>query len=404
MTQRPRLLWWSDSPTDETGFARVGRSICPWLAKLWSVAYLALGYNGDPHPFPWRIYPATQGGGDPFGFSRAASIVGIEQPDVLLMNTDLYVVAQVVHDARKWKRRPKLVAYCPIDTPGGVKGGVARMLNELDLFIAYTDFGLGEMRAAGFTGDAIVVPHGFDQRLYRPHPKAAARARIVPGVPADALLIGNVNRNQPRKRLDLTVMYFAEWVRSGRAPANAALYLHCAKQDAGWDLEELARKLDVRDRVFVAVEKVDDLPDEELMPLVYSALDIQVTTTLGEGWGLPALEGMACGVPQIAPDWSALGDWARPAARLVRCTGIEALFGYHTFGFGGVVDQRGFLDALDELASDPAVRAEYARRGLELAAEERFRWDEVAGRFHLALMELVGRPVARAVQREAAVA
>ena len=385
---KPRLLYWGDSPTEETGFARVGRVLCHYLSRAWDVSYLGLSYSGDPHPFPYRIYPAQQNPKqDMFGYARARTIVEHEKPDVVLMNTDTCVVAEAVHRSRNWEHRPKIVAYSPIDSPG-VKGPIAEKLSELDLFVSYTEFGLREMRAAGFWGNAIVAPHGIEAGLYQPHDKAKARAAIVPGVPADAFLVGNVNRNQPRKRLDLTVMYFAEWVRRGRAPANAALYLHCAKRDAGWDLSELAKKLDVADRVFIAVDDMVDLPPESMMPLVYSALDVQVTTTLGEGWGLTQLEGMSCGTPQIVPDWSALGEWAKPAARLVPCTGLEVISGYTTFGFGGVVDKEAFLDALDEMAGPEAVRADYASRGLSLARDPRFSWASVAETFHGALLGL----------------
>lgn len=389
---RPRIIWWSDAPMGYTGFACVGRNVCHWLSKLWDVSYLGLGHDGDPHPFPYRVYPTRpMGRGDQFGWERIESIVALEEPDVILMNTDAYVVAQTLFNAKKWKQRPKIVAYSPIDSPG-VKKGVAEMLSELDLFISYTEFGLSEMRSKGFMGNACVIPHGVDRSLYKPHDKAEARKATMPKVPADAFLIGNINRNQPRKRLDLTLMYFAEWLQRG---GDGYLYFHCAKKDDGWDLEELARQLGVHERVLLPeVNRPDDLPDEAILPLIHSALDVQVTTTLGEGWGLPTLQGMACGVPQICPDWSALGEWAKPAARMVPCNALEVLHGYYTFGFGGVTAKEPFLAALDEMAASKATRDEYARRGLALAAENRFRWEVIAEQFHFLLLDVI-RPAAQ---------
>lgn len=51
---------------------------------------------------------------------------------------------------------------------------------------------------------------------------------------------------------------------------------------------------------------IDDreLPDH-LMGQVYRSADCFVFPTSGEGWGMPILEAMACGLPTIATNWSA---------------------------------------------------------------------------------------------------
>lgn len=46
-----------------------------------------------------------------------------------------------------------------------------------------------------------------------------------------------------------------------------------------------------------------DPMDEDVMPNFYKSFDCFVLPTRGEGFGLPLLESMACGVPTIGPSW-----------------------------------------------------------------------------------------------------
>lgn len=386
--RKPRLLWVGDAVI-KSGFSRVGHSVCEHLRHAWDVHYLGIGYTGDPHNYPYPIHPARKYvKGDMFGISRFQEICDSVEPDVVLINSDSFVVCGFLDVAKKLEKRPIIAAYSPVDTPG-VKSEIIRQLHShgLDLFISYTEFGAMQFRKSGWLGMTTVIPHGVDFGFYKAHDKEECREKLAPGIPKGALLIGNVNRNQPRKRLDLTLIYFAEWLNRG---GDGYLWLHCAKKDAGWDLVELAKQLGVSDRVFMpGVKDVEDMPDEILMPFFYSMFDIFATTSLGEGWGLTVMEAMSCSVPVIAPRWSALEEWAEPAAHLVRCSSVEVLSGYHAFGIGGVVDQEEFIDALDELASSVMLREEMGRLGRELVTRPEYKWKNIAQRFNVTLAALI---------------
>ena len=84
-----------------------------------------------------------------------------------------------------------------------------------------------------------------------------------------------------------------------------------------------------------------------------------------EGFGLPALEAMASGVPVVASDVSCYRDWAEPA-RLAT-----------------VRDPGAFAEAAEELLSSSARWQEHRRRGLVLA--ERYREERAAEEVERAL-------------------
>jgi glycosyltransferase involved in cell wall biosynthesis len=125
------------------------------------------------------------------------------------------------------------------------------------------------------------------------------------------------------------------------------------------------------------------------MPLIYSALDVYLTTTQGEGWGLPALEAMACGVPVVAPRWSGLGSWAAPAALLVPCDAhaMTAPTNLAMYTVGGIPSREGVIDALDDLYDRPEMRDKHRLLGLELAHQ--FSW----GASGEAILNLLGEIV-----------
>src|SRR5207245_1483917 len=149
-------------------------------------------------------------------------------------------------------------------------------------------------------------------QIYYPGNQQEARQRLgFPESLFDKFIVGNVNRNQPRKRLDLTVQYFAEWMKDSQIN-DAYLFLHIAPTgDVGYNPEQLLKYYGIDRRLIKGDPGVWSGVTEMEMADTYRSFDVQVTTTQGEGWGLTTMEGMACGIPQIVPEWSALGEWPK---------------------------------------------------------------------------------------------
>jgi D-inositol-3-phosphate glycosyltransferase len=375
---KPRLLWVSDGVV-HTGFARVAHSVLPHLMADFEVGMLAAHFNGDPHPYPYPIWPAPSYN-EPFGYARLPEVAKVFKPDVVLVLNDTYYVAKFAKLRANLEAEWKLVGYMPMDGPN-LHPEVAEMLSKLDSAIFYTHFGLRTAAQAGYKGRAAVIPHGIDLDLFRPVPRETARK--IAGLDREVFIVGNVNRNQPRKRLDLTIAYFADWVEREKLPENVKLYLHCAPKDAHLvDVAQVCDYFGIRSRVILPSKdfRWDRGIEEEKMSAVYSSLDVQVSTTLGEGWGLTTMEGMACGVPQIVPEWSGLAEWARDAVRYVPCVELDVFAGLEN-RIGGVPDRDNFIDALQGLYRYADLRAEKSLAGLNLVSRPEFQWPHVARGF-----------------------
>jgi glycosyltransferase involved in cell wall biosynthesis len=111
------------------------------------------------------------------------------------------------------------------------------------------------------------------------------------------------------------------------------------------------------------------LIDDDDLPALYTGASAFVMPSLDEGFGLPALEAMACGAPVVASDRGALPEVVADAGLLVDAANEAAL-----------------TDGMARVLSDTDLATDLRRRGL--ARAPRFSTEHTAGRV-LALLESV---------------
>ncbi len=158
----------------------------------------------------------------------------------------------------------------------------------------------------------IVAPHGVDHGRFGPdEPFEGADRTLLDsiGVPAERPLIVFVGTLEPRKGL---VPLVAAFDRLAAARPDAVLVL---AGQPGWGMAETERALaDAHhgDRIV----RTGYLPDEAVPALLRQAA-VAVYPALEEGFGLPALEALACGAPLVTTEGTAMAELAEGAAILV---------------------------------------------------------------------------------------
>jgi glycosyltransferase involved in cell wall biosynthesis len=203
----------------------------------------------------------------------------------------------------------------------------------------------------GVSPDKITVTHEGVDPEFQPLSEAATQAvlaqlRLSPGY---LLFVGTF---EPRKNVPGLLHAYAR-LRAQRPDAPLLVLVG----NRGWLFAEamrLARELGLEQHL----RFFENFPDADL-PAIYNGAGVTVLPSHYEGFGFPVLEAMACGVPAVVANRSALPEVAGEAALTVNPDDAEEL-----------------ACAIGRALEDSALRADLRQKGLERARQ--FSWPRTA--------------------------
>jgi glycosyltransferase involved in cell wall biosynthesis len=203
----------------------------------------------------------------------------------------------------------------------------------------------------GASPDAVRVVHnGVDTDVFEPRTGGAERGETTDSGRAASHLMTTVSADAPVKGVRYLLQAFAQV----RESIDAELVV-VGEFDDGGDADRLVAELGLGDAVTThAGVTTDRLVD------LYASADVAVVPSVYEGFGLPAGEAMACGVPVVATDGGALPEVVGDAGVQVPAADADAL-----------------ATAIVDLLGDPDRRRRLGRRGRERVVQE-FAWERAA--------------------------
>ena len=196
-----------------------------------------------------------------------------------------------------------------------------------------------------------VVWHGVDHDRFHMRAAPSERAQLDKIVGGSGPYVFYLGAGDARKDLGTLLAAFAESGLRRDARLVFAGILGVKRTRA---LTSQARKLGIIDSVQFA-----GYVPEEAVPALYRQAAVHAFLSRYEGFGLPVLEGMACGAPTITNSGSSLDEVAGDGALVVPCGEQEAL-----------------TAALKSAFFDTAKRAELTELGL--ARARTFTWRRCA--------------------------
>lgn len=208
------------------------------------------------------------------------------------------------------------------------------------------------MREFNFPGDKIFVTHLAPESIYKPRDKRKSKQLIkdLYGIDGDFILyIGGFS---PRKNIMGLIESFSKIFKSYKR--NIKLVI-AGKKGISYELyRQRTEQLSISENVifpgFIAMEH---------LPYLYSASELFVYPSFYEGFGLPPVEAMACGVPVIASNTTSIPEIIGDNAVSVNPSDIDAL-----------------SEAMLNVLQDEALKEELITKGLVRASE--LTWKDTA--------------------------
>lgn len=392
-----KVLLVSTHVNQANGYSKVAYNIIQQLARHNWIQIVHFGtqriLNGElgrKYPSEVKVLDATamekqkQAG---FAFAELPGVIRSEKPDVVFLYNDLSIVCGYIEEIRKaiTERTFKIWAYVDITYKSPPQQMIDVLNRDAERVFCFTKGWKEQIKAQGITRPVDVLPHGVDTSMFRSIPRELARRTL--GLPKDMFLFLSLNKNIPRKRLDLLIISFVKLIV--RFPSNPLFLLIVADkgEQGGFPLFEIfARELKLQGASVdmfgnrLLITSKDTCYRDEDVNLLYNSADVGVSCADGEGFGLCTFEGMATGVPQIVPAIQGYQEYCTDQNSLM----VKASIRYYipqalnvVSGEADMVDTEDYAKAMERYVFDEDLRRLHGKNGKETVTA--YTWDKCCG-------------------------
>lgn len=319
------ILILGDGPDTGTGLARIGHDLAYVLCSMpeFRVGYLGRNSVGRAK-YPWANYSFPVSGQWGEGYIQQAwddlrqgangiiltvwdasrllwfgNPIGLPEPLTSFLGPN-----------RTFQKWGYFMQDCDGIAPNCLPYSAAETMAGYDRVLMASKWAFNIAKNSLQHSDLDWLPHGINRTIFRPDAVAGSALRSAWGMHASDMLIGCVMTNQARKHWPIVLEAVAKSTHSPR------LWLHTNKlfgEGCYWNIQALIHEYELADHIFCDNRQ---LTDTELA-MRYSACDLTVMISGGEGFCYPVAESLSCGTPVVTGSFGAqaelVGDCLRPA-------------------------------------------------------------------------------------------
>jgi glycosyltransferase involved in cell wall biosynthesis len=376
--KKTKILFLATSPNQPGGYSKIAHRIANYLAAQpqYEVYYFAISnypeqaVKRDVHPAikmidvraeekKLGIIPPGQNN-EKFGVDIIEKYMRALKPDVFFLYNDILLVTQHLNRLFNYKtvsskiigHEFKTVVYIDMVYDLEKLDCVMNLDAYSDYLFAFSDYWKKNLIRMGVPAEKIgVLHHGLDPYIHRV-PREQARAAL--GIPQDAFVVLNTNKNAYRKAQDITMDAFMQFFKDNGCDPRIRLYFNCQLESSyGYNLRDLIEILCVKHgldykrfvtETFMMLPARQAYAEDEDINNMYNACDVGINTCLGEGFGLCNFEHASVGGAQVV---SAVG-------------GLVDIFGERSYDNNGERNTKGPYAEQSNGSKDLATQGPFA--------------------------------------------
>lgn len=358
------------------------RGVDVFAASVMYDGKLPAQYEGKQFPY-WVGVARPMIPGTMYDLDGVINMINAYQPDIIHVIQD-FPFAMWLRDAPlDWSKFGFMITT-PVDG-APIYPKWIDLAQKADALLTISQYGVNAFREQGVKARLCLPAANLDDFYpLPPDERLAIRAKL--GIEPDAFVMGMVAMNQGRKAIPQTLYTFFEFTKD---KPNARLLMNMdAVSPAGWDIPALCQQhgWDVGKIIFKidAVRRgVTELRER------YNVMDVHSVLSYREGFGLPLVEGMACGVLTAAMDYSSGTEIVGEGRGIL----VKATPYFHLSTWGGAADKlsdyNDYIRQLQHFYDHKEDAAATAKRGMEWARG--YTWDMAADATMTTIQEIMER-------------
>ena len=395
--KRVKILIVSTHVNQSNGYSKVIYNIIkelvkyPWINIVhFGTQKITNGNIGRTYPQSVKVIDGTSMEKNKelgFAFQELPDVIHSEKPDMVFIYNDISVVCSYIEEIRKIQNRFfKIWTYLDMTYKNPPQKLIDIINRDVERIFCFTQTWKNELKSHGITRPVDVMNHGIDSAIHH-IPKELARQTL--GLPKDVILYTSLNKNIPRKRLDILIMSFVKLIVKYPMKPLYMLIVADIGTRGGFSLFDIfAREIklcggstDTLGNRLLITSKDTCYKDEDINVL-YNCGDVGVSCAEGEGFGLCTFEQMALGIPQIVPDINGYSEYCNQDNSIMIKPKIRYYIpqAYNSVtGEAEMVDSEDVSKAMEKYAFDENVRKLHGKLGKDKISE--YTWDKCCSIF-----------------------
>ncbi len=342
-----------------------------------------------------------------FGELEIGDFIKKNPQDVIIIFNDNMITTAltttIIKECGDEKKNYKLISYMDQVYPYQKKEYIDLLNAYYDGIVAFTPYWRDIARKLGIKESIpiYVFPHGFDTTMYYPIPKDIARTYFKYNI--DDFMVLNLNRNQPRKCWDHTMIAWVEFVemhynvnvretiKKNKNNTRPVKLIIGTQINAFWNLWDVLENevkfrdvpLDYVKNTIIEVPMPQQLSDKEIN-ILYNSCDVGCNNCNGGGYELTVFECLGLGIPQVSSYVGGIREYLSENNSIPVKSTIYQYLDNKSNGIGGkaeITDPHEFALGFWKYFNNPELALKHGKNGRENILKN-YRWESLVEYFY----------------------